>query len=355
MATCATTDVASVQPEFLGSAIFNEIGELSVTLAPQSVVAAMRSNSAIYCPVHSLMQGLSVPLASTAPYLNKLRISGFDLPLPADSLSAGCALPDCAAMGGCRQLPLGTVTLSTEPAMLQRDVMRWLRNFRLVGSAHLSFQPPPLALWNPSLNRSDWAPTDLLCDLDIAYYVMPALPYSADSTGLRIPFAPPAGLLQCTSSSTQITSVDWSAARLFTSNMLIGLPSTRAITLQLDVDALYGGVRPVPVGFFDPLSAAIPVTGSCGQSCARIASRCPYFVDGACQSCPLGSFRRFHGQYAYCSVCPVGSFCDSAVSADSNPCGRGSYQHESGQSACLLCPQGSTHSNDFTWPWRAAS
>ena len=356
MTTIVTADVASVQPGFYGSVWSSE---LSVALAPQSVVAAMRSNSAIYCPVHSLMQGLSVPLISSlanVPTLQSLRISGFDLPLPAESLSAGCTFPDCAAMGGCRPFYLQSVTLSTEPAMLQRDVMRSLRDVGFAGASRaLSFQPPPLDLWNPALNRSDWVRTDLLCDLDISSYTLPALPFADDASGLRMPFAPPTGLLRCSSTSTQITSVDWTAARLFTSTMLAGLPSTRGVDLRLHIEALYDSVQPVPVGFFDPLSSSIPVSGSCGQSCARLASRCPYFVDGVCRLCPMGSFKRFHGQYAYCSVCPIGSFCDSAVSADSIPCGRGSYQHESGQNVCLLCPRGSSRSAGIAWPWHAAS
>ena len=346
--------MASVESAFLGNAsfVFNVmLPMVSVTLAPQSVVAAMGIDPVYYCPLQSLMQGMSVPLPQTAPALHILRISGFDLPLPTDSLSAGCAVPDCTAMGGCGQLGVRLVHLSTEPAMLQRDVMRWVRDIGLNGpGTTITFPSPPLDLWSPALNRSDWLPTDLLCDIDVARYTLPTLPYADDSTGLRMPFSLPAGLLRCLSNSTQLNTIDWQAARFFSSNMLIELPANHTITLKINTEALYGGVRPVPVGFFDPLSPSITVSGICGQSCARIASQCPYFVDGACQLCPLGSFKRVRavldqlnvpGPHAYCSACPLGSYCDSTISPDPIPCPAGSYANSTGLGRCTPCPAGS--------------
>ena len=330
-----TADVASVQPGFLGNATFNDYSSsLAISLAPQSVVAAMGVDPAAYCPLASLMWALR---SITQQSITSLRISGFDLPLLTDPPSAGCAVPDCTAMGGCGLLGLQSVSLSTEPALLQRDVMSWLRDLGLDGGS-VAFLPPPAGLWNPALNRSDWIPNDLFCDLTIMSLNLPALPWTAD---LRMPFPPPAGLLRCPSASSRLFSLDLTAVRFFSSDLLDGLTSTREINLQLDLDSLYGGVRPVPVGFFDPLPASVTVSGGCGSSCDRIASKCPYFIDGECRPCPPGSFTRaLFSTYAYCSVCPVGSHCNSTVSLEPIPCPRGSYQPQSGQSGCLLCPVG---------------
>ena len=341
--------MASVEPASLTSWTFNTASTdvtLAFTLAPQSIAAALGVDLTTFCPLHSLMRGLSAPLEQwgsprTVP---QLTVMGHDQPLLVDPLPPGCALPNCTGPGGCRQLLFHSAVLVTEPAMLQRGVMRWLRDVGLGGSGRaLSFIPPPLDLWNPALNRSDWASSDLLCDIDIATITLPALPFANDSSGLRMPFAPSAGLLQCLSSSTQLTTINWQAARFFSSSMLTGLASNRWITLQLDLESLYGGMRPVPIGFLDPLSG-VTVKGDCGQSCARISSQCPYFVDGVCQLCPLGSFERLlQGQYAYCSVCPVGSYCDAAISLSPIPCPLGSFQPLLGQSAkssCQACPTG---------------
>jgi hypothetical protein len=153
------------------------------------------------------------------------------------------------------------------------------------------------------------------------------------------------------SNSTQLTTIDWQAARFFSSSMLTGLSTSRSIALQLNLESLYGGVRPVPVGFFDPLSPSITVSGGCGQSCARLSSQCPYFVDGVCQSCPLGSFKRvLQSQYAYCSVCPVGFYCDAALSLSPLSCPRGSFQPLLGQgakSSCQACPTGPVTTRHF--------
>jgi len=153
----------------------------SFTLAPQTVVAAMGGDTAAYCPLHSLLRGISNPATQANLVLNELRISGYDLPLPEDQLQSNCTFPDCTATGGCRKLGIGSVQLSTEPAMLQRDVLRSLRDVGLDGTGTtVSFLPPPLDLWNPALNRSDWAPTDLLCDIAPGTFRMPALPFTGE-------------------------------------------------------------------------------------------------------------------------------------------------------------------------------
>ena len=339
-------DVASVEAGFLVHAKFSSSATLFITLAPQSVVAALRRDPLAYCPLHSVMQGMSTPMAEVSPALGSLTIAGHDLPLPVDPLSTGCAWTGCAAMGGCRSV-VSTVTLSTEPAMLQRDVMRWLRDVGLNGgSGSLTFQPPPLGLWSPALNRSDWVPTDLFCDINIASYTLPALPYADEASGLRMPFPPPAGLLHCLSDDSNLFSMDWRAARFFSSDMLVNVSITRAVTMWFNLDALYGGVRPVPLGFFDPLERlpSFGVWGECASSCVNIASRCPYIVGGVCQPCPLGWFSRtIQEQFAYCSLCPVGHYCDSAISSDRIPCPLGTYHSLTGQSAlssCQICPAG---------------
>lgn len=228
--------------------------------------------------------------------------------------------------------------------------MRWLRDFGLgldnnVDSL-LSFQPPPGDLWNPALNRSDWIPNDLLCDLNIASLKLPALPWTAN---VRMPFAPPAGLLRCLSDNTQLRTIDWSGARVFSPGMLAGLITTRFVALELDLESLYGGVVPVPFDFFSTLPASVSVSSGCGSSCGRIASRCPYFVDGACQLCPLGSFSRAQtsGAYsfAFCStsVCALpGHYCNEATSNSSDPIpyASGSYQSHPNQGSCFVCPAG---------------
>ena len=350
--------MASVEPASIDSWISSSDAILSFTLAPQSIAAALGVNQTTFCPLHSLMQGLSAQLdqwqASRTVY--QLTVMGHDQPLLVDPLPPGCALPNCSVAGRCGQISVRSAILPIEPAMLQRGVMRWLRDVGLAGGSALSFQPPPLDLWNPALNRSDWTPTDLLCDLDIGVFTMPALPFAGDTNGLRMPFSPPDGLLQCLSSSTQLTTINWQAARFFSSNMLVGLPSN-PISLQLNVESLYGGVRPVPVGFFDPLPPTVTVQGDCGSSCARISSRCPYFAGSVCQLCPLGSFKRvFRGQYAYCSVCPVGSFCDAALSISPIPCPLGSFQPLLGQSAknsCQACPTGPVTTHTFAFMSRS--
>ena len=336
--------MASVEASWFGNATFDASASLSFTLAPQSAVAAVGAEPTTYCPLHSVMQGVTASSAQGASALRDLRITGFDQPLPTDPLPSGCAVPDCAAMGGCQKLGLQIAALSTEPIMLQRDVLRWLRDVGLSGpSKSLVFQPPPLDLYNPALNRSDWAPTDLLCDLDLRSYTLPALPYTNDTwtSGLRMPFPPPGGLLHCLSDVSDLQAVDWSAARFFSSDMLADLSTVETVALTLDLEALYGGVRPVPAGFFDPLQSTVSVQGQCASSCARVAMQCPFFVRGTCQPCPPGFFKRIiQGQYAYCSACPAGSYCDSAVSANPVICPRGSYQHERGQTSCLLCSAG---------------
>jgi hypothetical protein len=83
----ADADIASAQVGFLfplNKAEFTV--SASITLAPQSVVAAMGIDLESYCPLHSLLHGLSTTTVSTgswypaSAYLSNLRIAAFDLP-----------------------------------------------------------------------------------------------------------------------------------------------------------------------------------------------------------------------------------------------------------------------------------
>lgn len=126
--------MTSVAAPFLDNATFStgSYCTLAVTLAPLSIVTAMGANPDAYCPLHSLMNGLSAPLAQARPPLtfDFMRISGYDLPLPTAPLPVSCAVLDCAAMGGCRRHTFRSLFLSTEPIMLQRSLMRWLRDIQ---------------------------------------------------------------------------------------------------------------------------------------------------------------------------------------------------------------------------------
>lgn len=210
-----------------------------------------------------------------------------------------------------------------------------------------SFLPPPMDMWHPALNRTDWMPPDLFCDLGVDYdkYTLPALPFASGTSTLRMDFPPPAGLMQCVSESALLASIDWRAARSFSADMLVGMATTRSVQLLLHAESLYDGMRPIPLGFFDPLPPSVTIQGSCRFSCAeRIAAKCPYFVDGGCRPCPPGSHKRvIQNTYAYCSPCPIGSHCNSDVSVDPIACPCGTFQPERGQTRCLLCPAGPSH------------
>ena len=329
---------------------------LEVHLAPHSLALALTGVAAAdYCPLQSLIRGLAFSSASTSGFtgtITSLTVDAYDLPSPLDSPASNCVIPDCSSTGpfagGCRSL-LAASTLPVEPPMLQRAFMRWLNFVGL--RQQLVMQGPTFGLWNPALNRSDWVPADLLCDVDVNHITMPALPYTDGGVAsAQMTFPPPDGMLSCLPRKTYLTTIDWTAAKFFTSGTLAGFTGRASVVaLTFNGDALYAGITPVPLGFFDDsFSSLNPSANGCTSACARINSRCPYIVNGVCERCPLGYWARgiTNNQYWYCSACTIGSFCNSTLTQQLNmddlpfACPLGTFQSEIAQSSCSLCPQG---------------
>ena len=308
-------------------------------------------------------------------------MDAYDLPSALDSPS-NCAVPDCSVggafgAGGCRDVLYGgyvSVSLATEPPLLQRPFMRWLSLVGFSGpSMDLAMQAPTFALWNPALNRSDWAPQNLLCDLNVRNIVMPALPYTdGGNSSAQMSYPPPDGMLGCLARKSNLKSLDWVGAKHFSSGTLGGFGGSTAagtsgpqVSLALDGDALYGPIYPVPPAFFDDAYNALAPTITCtgAAACDRIASHCPYIVNGVCQLCPLGYWPRgMTGNiFWYCSACTVGSFCNSTLAQQLQvedvpfPCPLGTFQSATAQATCTLCPRGQQPRSRQPKQWRSSA
>jgi len=139
-----------------------------------------------------------------------------------------------------------------------------------------------------------------------------------------------------------LVSVDLSTAQLqqYPSDLFAGL-SRSGTQLLVDMNVLYAGMSPIPLGLFDDL----PVTGSLGPGNTVLAGEprrnwlrhCAYLVNQVCETCPPGSYATNVNGYYYCARCAAGSFCINGVTA---PCPRGQYQMERQQSACITCDPG---------------
>ena len=290
----AIGEVVSMAPDaWVGKSIFIGVSlkpSILLSVAPSSVARPLMSAGQQYCPLHSIAAAINQARrnGNSSIIVRSIGMTGYDLPTTAE-----CG--DYPACVGCRLLGDGSMnnarTLSVEPAFLEPAFASWLSH--TLGFAQLkqlSFVPPVLDMWSPTLNRSDWIDLGYFCQIDAANLVMPALPWSlsADPASPSFPFTPPAGLLSCLRDVPSVVQVDWSLARQFDATMLIGLdPLSHLIDWTFDITALYGTARPVPLGFFDALPASNTVAAlNCNgmaSLCARLQSRCPYLVDGICQ------------------------------------------------------------------------
>jgi hypothetical protein len=319
-------------------------GTLLVTLAPLAIakILAGVTDSTSYCPTHSLLRLMSVPLSKTTPWLNhlgRLTVRGYDLPTP--TASSSCIVTDCSAVGGCWQVLGYADTVTLTPAHLQREIVAALNSLQM--GNNLAYQDPAYQLWNPALNTSNWVDVNLLCDAYVTGLTLPALPYTdGGSFGAQMSFPPPDALLQCLRYT--VVSLSWAAASLFHSRMLSALASSRVLTLTLDLDALFGAILPVPLGLFDgvPAYVKVPVIGWCTTACARIALQQPFIVNGVAQPCPVGYAGKngTASQLAYCSACDKGYKCNMTEKSLPMACPPGQFQPNIAEFDCLLCPKG---------------
>jgi hypothetical protein len=175
--------------------------------------------------------------------------------------------------------------------MLSRSLLGWFNQvgFGVNPASSIGYVSPPFSLYHSILNRTDWVDVDLLCDISVGSYTLPALP-------VEFPFAPPSGILACLSSKSLVSYVAV-ISLVQSSGMLTGLSTSNAVELWLNGDALYGGDLPVPVGIFDSLpTSVVPfVQGACGTVCQqRILFCAAYVVNGQALQCPPGSTGQFN-------------------------------------------------------------
>jgi hypothetical protein len=331
---------------------------LVVSLAPASIVASSSGSTPTtpatpYCPLHTVSNALSFPNGGVYASVPSMILHGVHIKAwglsPSSTDDAQCEHFNCAEVGGCQAVLSPTSAVAAAPLLILPFEPRGLLRSALYGFEQLtqnmqvSWGAPQFNLWNRELNHSAWMPADMLCGGNVvSSYRLPALPQRDRLTGLgsHFPFAPPANRLRCVSSSTLLTSLDWTSAKLFSADMLSGFIPTTPTRLSLDVQTLYAGNVSVPATFFDgvgPLMQLVPTysllgdaaanattalgCGPTGLACANIESRCPSIVSQACRECEAGQyvnsfdnivdedptlpFYPHHGLF-YCSACPAG-------------------------------------------------
>ncbi len=333
---------------------------LVVSLAPASIVASSSGSSTTttatpYCPLHTVSNALSFPNGGAYASVPSMILRGVHIKAwglsPSSTDDSQCEHFNCAEVGGCQAVlsptsavaPVPLLILPLEPRGLLRSALYGFE--QLTQNMQVSWGAPQYNLWNRELNNSAWMPGDMLCGGNVvSSYRLPALPQRDRHTGLgsHFPFAPPGNRLRCVSSSTLLTSLDWTSAKLFSADMLNGFIPTTPTRLLLDVQTLYAGNVSVPATFFDgigPLMQLVPTysplgdgasntttttalgCGPTGLACANIESRCPSIVNQVCRVCengnyvnsfanildenPIQTFFPHHGLF-YCSSCPAG-------------------------------------------------
>ena len=164
----------------------------------------------------------------------------------------------------------------------------------------------------------------------------------------------PAGFFQSLRPDTgfgSLISIDLSAANFssYPQDLFLGLSRT-GTSVALDMNLLYAGEVPIPIGLFDSLSSvsvgSYPLFGTAklnkARNCPFIGVSAQYYPNtsfsGDCNRCPVGAYSNSVSGFFYCARCTPGSYC---LANAIKPCEKGFYQPDSQASTCLACGAGS--------------